>query len=104
MGPRQPQGTAGILAGGEGCGSSRPAGGGGTFGECLGGDSRSWSLAAGEGQMPGVPLSPSQAGGLGHPCFLLMPTVALKVSSVLEGPMLFLALHLRAFPGKAEAE
>lgn len=54
--------------------------------------------------MPGVPLSPSQAGGLGHPCFLLMPTVALKVSSVLEGSMLFLALHLRAFPGKAEAE
>lgn len=70
------QGTAGMRGHGEGCGSSRPGGGGGTFGEHLGRDSGSWSLAAGEGQVPGVPLSPSQAGGLQQspagmavPCF-----------------------------------
>lgn len=34
------------------------------FGDCPGGDSGSWSLAADEGQVPGVPLSPCQAGGL----------------------------------------
>lgn len=73
---------------------------GGMFGEHLGRDLGSWNLAADEGQVPGVPLSPSEAGGLQQspaglaiPCFLLVPTVALKVSSVLEGSMLFVALN-----------
>lgn len=66
-----------------------------------------WSLAADEGQVPGVPLSPCQAGVAsaepcwgGHACSFLMPTVALKVSSVLEGSMLVLALN----PGKAKVQ
>lgn len=38
--------------------------------------------------------------GVAVPCSLLMPTVALKVSSVLEGSMLFLALN----PCKAKVQ
>lgn len=60
----------------------------------------SWNLAVGEGQVPAVPLSPAQAGGLQQspagvavPCLLLTPAVAPKVSSVLEGSVLFLALN-----------
>lgn len=74
--PWHPQGTAGMRGRGEGCGSSRPGGGGDTPGERLGWDSGSRSLAAGEGQVPGVPPPPSQAGGLQQspagvaiPCF-----------------------------------
>lgn len=35
------------------------------------------------------PCHPPRLGGLAMPCFLLMPTVALKVSSVLELDAIF---------------
>lgn len=59
----------------------------------------SWSLAAGEGQVPGVPCHRPRPGlqqspaGMAVPCSLLMPAVTPKVSSVLEGSVLFLALN-----------